>query len=55
MMAMSLLLLCFKPATTAASMAMDGPRTIGDAPGFGPQRSGGRRRSDFLGPREEWA
>src|SRR5262249_28625550 len=30
------------------------PRTIGDAP-EGPERSGGRRRSDFLGPREEWA
>src|SRR6476659_5072699 len=30
------------------------PRTIGDAP-EGPERSGGRFRSDFLGPREEWA
>jgi len=29
---MSLLLLCFEPATTAASMAMDRPRAIGDAP-----------------------
>src|ERR1700745_3649325 len=51
MLAMSLLLLCFEPATTAASMAMDRPRTIGDAPGCGPQRSGGRRRSDFLASR----
>jgi hypothetical protein len=47
MVAMSLLLLCFEPATTAASMAICRPRTIGDAPA-GPERSGGRRRSDFL-------
>src|SRR6516162_8325160 len=39
--------LCFEPATTAASMAIYRPRTIGDAP-EGPQRSGGRSRSDFL-------
>jgi hypothetical protein len=51
MLAMSLLLLCFEPATTAASMAMDRPRTIGDAPARGPERSGGRRRRDFLASR----
>ena len=50
MVAMSLLLLCFEPATTAASMAICRPRTIGDAP-EGPQRSGGRCRSDFLASR----
>src|ERR1700722_10877308 len=50
MVAMSLLLLCFEPATTAASMAMDRPRTIDDAPA-GPERSGGRCRSDFLASR----
>ena len=27
-------------------MAMDGPKTIGDAPAFGPERSGGRCRRD---------
>jgi len=54
MVAMSLLLLCFEPATTAASMAIERPRTIGDAPARGPKRSGGRRRETFL-PREEWA
>ena len=32
MVAMSLLLLCFEPATTAASMAIFRPETIGDAP-----------------------
>src|SRR5689334_7771948 len=51
MLAMSLLLLCFEPATTAASMAMDRPRTIGDAPACGPERSGGRRCGDFLASR----
>src|SRR5258708_5356208 len=51
MVAMSLLLLCFEPATTAASMAIDRPRTIGDAPARGPERSGGRCRSDFLASR----
>ena len=50
MVAMSLLLLCFEPATTAASMAMGRPRTIGDAPA-GPERSGGRCRRDFLASR----
>src|SRR6516225_2426615 len=50
MVAMCLLLLCFEPATTAASMAICRPRTIGDAP-EGPQRSGGRCRSDFLASR----
>src|SRR5882757_9571377 len=54
MVAISLLLLCFEPATTAASMAIYRPRTIGDAPARGPQRSEGRRRETFL-PREEWA
>ena len=55
MLAMSLLLAVFEPATTAASMAIDRPKTIDDAPdGRGParlsrwaarpQRSGGRRR-----------
>src|SRR5277367_6620276 len=51
----------FEPATAAASMAIDRPNTIDDAPACGPQRSGGRRRRDpllrghaFL-PREEWA
>ncbi|MDE5456035.1 hypothetical protein GWE18_25050 [Bradyrhizobium sp. CSA112] len=48
---MSFLLLCFEPATTAASMAMGRPRTIGDAPARGPERSGGRCRSDFLASR----
>ena len=51
MVAICLLLLCFEPATTAASMAMDGPKTIGDAPAFGPERSGGRCRGDFLASR----
>jgi len=51
MVAICLLLLCFEPATTAASMAMDGPKTIGDAPAFGPERSGGRCRRDFLASR----
>jgi hypothetical protein len=41
MLAMSLLLLCFEPATTAASMAMDRPKTIGDAP----VRAGAKRRT----------
>src|SRR5437879_3392038 len=51
MLAMSLLLLCFEPATTAASMAMNRPRAIGDAPARGPERSGGRRCGDFLASR----
>src|SRR5258705_13331278 len=51
MVAMSFLLLCFEPATTAASMAIYRPRTIGDAPACGPQRSGGRCRRDFLASR----
>jgi hypothetical protein len=41
MLAMSLLLAVFEPATTAASMAIDGPGTIDDAPARGPERSGG--------------
>ncbi len=32
-------------------MALQLARTIGDAPSYGPERSGGRRRGDFLGPR----
>jgi hypothetical protein len=48
---MSLLLLCIEPATTAASMAMNRPKTIGDAPACGLERSGGRRRCDFLASR----
>ena len=41
MLAMSLLLAVFEPATTAASMAIDRPGTIDDAPARGPERSGG--------------
>ncbi|AGK59788.1 hypothetical protein HYPDE_40598 [Hyphomicrobium denitrificans 1NES1] len=48
---MSLLLAVFEPATTAASMAIDRPRTIDDAPARGPERSGGWRRRDFLASR----
>jgi hypothetical protein len=48
---MSLLLAVFEPATTAASMAIDRPRTIDDAPARGPERSGGWRRGDFLASR----
>src|SRR3954453_20674868 len=51
MLDMSLLLLCFEPATTAASMALCRPKTIGDAPARGPERSGGRRCGDFLASR----
>jgi hypothetical protein len=41
MLAMSLLLAVFEPATTAASMAIVRPRTIDDAPaGRGPRREG---------------
>jgi hypothetical protein len=43
MVAISLLLLWFEPATTAASMAIQGPKTIDDAPASGPKRSGGHR------------
>jgi len=42
--------LCFEPATTAASMAIYRPKTIGDAP-EGLERSGGRCRRDFLASR----
>jgi len=45
------LLLCFEPATTAASMAIWRPRTIGDAPAGGPERSRGRCCGDFLASR----
>jgi hypothetical protein len=48
---MSLLLGCFEPATTAASMAIYRPEAIDDAPGFGPERSGGWRRGEFLASR----
>jgi len=51
---MSLLLQLFEPATTAASMAIYRPTTIGGAPASGPERSEGRRRETFLS-REEWA
>src|SRR5579863_10263914 len=50
MVAMSLLLLCFEPATTAASMAICRPKTIGDAP-EGLERSGRCCRRDFLASR----
>jgi len=48
---MSLLLGCFEPATTAASMAICRPEAIDDAPGFGPERSGGWWRGEFLASR----
>jgi hypothetical protein len=48
---MSLLLGCFEPATTAASMAICRPEAIDDAPGCGPERSGGWRRGEFLASR----
>jgi hypothetical protein len=54
MLAMSLLLGCFEPATTAASMAICRPEAIDDAPACWPERSGGWRRRGFLGFREEW-
>ena len=44
MLAMSLLLGCFVPATTAASMAICRPEAIDDAPARGPEQSGGWRR-----------
>src|SRR6185369_8008816 len=50
MAAMSFLLSCFEPATTAASMAIYRPRTIGDAPA----RAAAQRRTrgeDFLASR----
>src|SRR5258708_34352194 len=40
----------FEPATIAASMAIDRPQAIDDAPA-GPECSGGWRRRDFLGSR----
>jgi hypothetical protein len=53
---MSVLLLCFEPATTAASMAIDRPKTIGDAParlaGWSVAEDAGA--ATFLA-REEWA
>src|ERR1700689_5170844 len=50
MLAMSLLLGCFEPATTAASMAIGKPEAIDDAP-VGPELSGGWRRGEFLASR----
>jgi hypothetical protein len=44
MLAMSLLLAFFEPATIAASMAIGKPKAIDDAPARGPERSGGWRR-----------
>jgi hypothetical protein len=51
MLAMSFLLAVFEPATTAASIAIGRPGTIGDAPVRGPERSGGCRQGDFLASR----
>src|SRR5258707_1440760 len=51
MLAMSLLLAVFEPATTAASMAIDQPEAIDDAPARGPEHGGGRRRGNFLASR----
>jgi hypothetical protein len=45
---MSLLLLWFEPATTAASMAIYRPKTIDDAPASGPEHSEGHRGRGFL-------
>src|SRR5262245_42462891 len=55
MFAMSFLLWLVEPATIAASMAICRPKAIDDAPVFGPKRSGGWRRGEFLVSREEWA
>jgi hypothetical protein len=44
MFAMSLLLGCLEPTTTAASTAIGEPEAIDDAPALGPERSGGWRR-----------
>src|SRR5262249_46931172 len=41
----------FEPATIAASMAICRPKAIAAAPVFGPERSGGWRRRDFVGSR----
>jgi 23S rRNA C2498 (ribose-2'-O)-methylase RlmM len=51
---MSLLLLCFEPATTAASMAIDRRKTIGDAPARAAAQAEDAGVKTFL-PREEWA
>jgi hypothetical protein len=51
MLAMSLLLGCFEPATTAASMAICRPEAIDDAPACGPEHRGGWRRGEFLASR----
>src|SRR5262249_3133844 len=41
----------YEPATIAASMVICRPKVIAAAPAFGPERSGGWRRRDFLGSR----
>src|ERR1700735_3998945 len=51
MLAMSLLLGCFEPATTAASMAICRPEAIDGAPACGPEHRGGWRRGEFLASR----
>jgi hypothetical protein len=51
MLAMSLLLGCFEPATTAASMAIGKPEAIDDAPACGPEHRGEWRRGEFLASR----
>src|SRR6202790_4388989 len=54
MLAMSLLLGCFEPATTAASMAIGKPEAIDDARLEGRSAAEDGGGESFL-PREEWA
>src|SRR5262249_13332136 len=54
MLAMSLLLGCFEPATAAASMAIGKPEAIDDAPLVGRNAAEDGGGESFL-PREEWA
>src|SRR5580698_919266 len=54
MLAMSLLLGCFEPATTAASMAIGEPKAIDDAPLAGRSAAEDGGGESFLS-REEWA
>jgi hypothetical protein len=54
MLAMPLLLGCFEPATTAASMAIRKPEAIDDAPLAGRSAAEDGGRESFL-IREEWA
>jgi hypothetical protein len=54
MLAMSLLLGCFEPATAAASMAIGKPKAIDDAPLVGRSAAQDGGGESFL-PREEWA